>query len=93
MCMHGLHAHDVHPLILSCAWHASLDHQSLSLKPDDTFTCEMLSEALKDILDAGDVTDVGSSMAMPGMSGMPGMPTSTGERSSSVGTPMAMDVL
>ena len=70
-----------------------LYHQSLSLKPDDTFTCEMLSEALKDILDAGDVTDVGSSMAMPGMSGMPGMPTATGERSSSVGPPMAMDVL
>ena len=30
-----------------------LYHQSLSLKPDDTFTCEMLSEALKDTLDVG----------------------------------------
>jgi anaphase-promoting complex subunit 6 len=30
-----------------------LYHQSLSLKPDDTFTCEMLSEALKDTLEAG----------------------------------------
>ncbi|KAL1529343.1 hypothetical protein AB1Y20_000297 [Prymnesium parvum] len=28
-----------------------LYHQSLSIKPDDTFTCEMLSEALKDSLD------------------------------------------
>jgi len=29
-----------------------LYHQSLSLKPDDTFTCEMLKEALKDVLQA-----------------------------------------
>jgi len=28
-----------------------LYHQSLSLKPDDTFTCEMLSEALKDSIE------------------------------------------
>ena len=28
-----------------------LYHQSLSLKPDDTFTCEMLTEALKDALE------------------------------------------
>ena len=28
-----------------------LYHQSLSLKPDDTFTCEMLTEALKDTLE------------------------------------------
>ena len=33
-----------------------LYHQSLSLKPDDTFTCEMLTEALRDTLD---VTDLG----------------------------------
>ena len=36
-----------------------LYHQSLSLKPDDTFTCEMLSEALKDTLDFNDVGDLG----------------------------------
>ena len=36
-------------------------HQSLSLKPDDTFTCEMLSEALKDTLDVSDVNELGGS--------------------------------
>eukprot|EP00325_Prymnesiales_sp_UTEX-LB-985_P008131 CAMPEP_0174710430 /NCGR_PEP_ID=MMETSP1094-20130205/12069_1 /TAXON_ID=156173 /ORGANISM="Chrysochromulina brevifilum, Strain UTEX LB 985" /LENGTH=330 /DNA_ID=CAMNT_0015909239 /DNA_START=12 /DNA_END=1004 /DNA_ORIENTATION=+ len=35
-----------------------LYHQSLSLKPDDTFTCEMLSEALKDALDLCDPTNL-----------------------------------
>ena len=45
-----------------------LYHQSLSLKADDTFTCEMLSEALKDTLDVGDVTDLSSCSAPPGMS-------------------------
>jgi anaphase-promoting complex subunit 6 len=42
-----------------------LYHQSLSLKPDDTFTCEMLSEALKDTLDVGDVNELGGSSAGP----------------------------
>ena len=33
-----------------------LYHQSLSLKPDDTFTCEMLSAALRDVLELRDPT-------------------------------------
>ena len=41
-----------------------LYHQSLSLKPDDTFTCEMLTEALKDVLEepAADPTAVDNEM-------------------------------
>ena len=35
-----------------------LYHQSLSLKPDDTFTCEMLSAALRDTLELGDPTSL-----------------------------------
>ena len=41
-------------------------HQSLSLKPDDTFTCEMLSEALQDALNLGDDFGMpGGSMPLP----------------------------
>lgn len=44
-----------------------LYHQSLSLKPDDTFTCEMLSEALQNTLE--DPTNLdGVTFAMPGSS-------------------------
>ena len=41
-----------------------LYHQSLSLKADDTFTCEMLTEALKDVLEepAADPTAVDNEM-------------------------------
>ena len=40
--------------------------QSLSLKPDDTFTCEMLTEALKDALDEpADPTDLDQMLAPP----------------------------
>ena len=59
-----------------------LYHQSLSLKPDDTFTCEMLSEALKDTLDVGDLGDLGG-----GSTAGPSGSSADGSRSAS-----AMDV-
>ena len=66
-----------------------LYHQSLSIKPDDTFTCEMLSEALKDTLEIGDVTDLGGVLnaADPAVS-MPSRSASAGASSSA----SAMDV-
>ena len=66
-----------------------LYHQSLSIKPDDTFTCEMLSEALKDTLEIGDVTDLGGVLnaADPTVS-MPSRSASAGASSSA----SAMDV-
>ena len=64
-----------------------LYHQSLSLKPDDTFTCEMLSEALKDTLDLGDVTDLGGVLGA-GSSADPSRAGSAGASSSA----SAMDV-
>lgn len=45
-----------------------LYHQSLSLKPDDTFTCEMLSRALEDTLDMTDLDMGGSASAGPSRS-------------------------
>ena len=62
-----------------------LYHQSLSLKPDDTFTCEMLSEALKDTLELPDVNDLGG-MGGAGPSGSAG-PSRAGSAASS-----AMDI-
>jgi len=52
-----------------------LYHQSLSLKPDDTFTCEMLSEALKDTLDFPDLGIPGG--APMGSSGIGGSSSSS----------------
>ena len=67
-----------------------LYHQSLSIKPDDTFTCEMLSEALKDTLEAGDVTDLGGVLhAADPAAAMPSRSASAGASSSA----SAMDVL
>ena len=62
-----------------------LYHQSLSLKPDDTFTCEMLSEALKDTLDFPDLGIPGSTPI--GSSGI------TPIGSSGIGSSSAMDVI
>ena len=74
-----------------------LYHQSLSLKPDDTFTCEMLSEALKDTLELGDPTNLdglgiggGTGGGMPGSS-RAGSAASAAAASSS-GSLSAMDI-
>ena len=46
-----------------------LYHQALSLKPDDTFTCEMLTEALKDLDEAVDPTQLGFGPPTGGVAG------------------------
>ena len=64
-------------------------HQSLSLKPDDTFTCEMLSEALQDSLNLGDVLDLGGDQLG---GGVPGRESSLGGgRESDVGMEIMME--
>jgi anaphase-promoting complex subunit 6 len=51
--------------------HAAIElyHQALSLKPDDTFTCEMLTEALKDLDEAVDPTQLGFGPPTGGVAG------------------------
>jgi len=60
-----------------------LYHQSLSLKPDDTFTCEMLTEALKDTLELG----------VPTLGGSGGVSSSSCSGGTTTGSASAMDVI
>ena len=66
-----------------------LYHQSLSLKPDDTFTCEMLSEALQNTLTLNDPTNLdglgGLSAARAGCSGAAATVSSSGTSAMDVG--------
>ena len=69
-----------------------LYHQSLSLKPDDTFTCEMLSEALRDALELGDPTNIDSLSGGPSTSRAPSAASGAGASTASFGSLSAMDI-